>query len=222
MRLLFAEDEGAIREFVTKGLREAGYAVDDVSDGDEALLAATSVDYDLLILDVAMPGIDGLEVCRRVRAAREQGPAILFLSAKDGVDDRVIGLDAGAEDYLVKPFAFPELLARVRALLRRGGGLQPVLTLDDLSLDPATHVVVRAGVDIRLTAKEFALLEYLMRNAGRMVSKTMIADHVWDFELDGETNFIEVFIYSLRKKIDSPFGRPLIHTVRGAGYRLHA
>ncbi len=222
MRILLAEDEATIRTYVTQGLREAGYAVDSVPDGDEALAAAQGVDYDLLILDVSMPGIDGLEVCRRLRARPAPGPAILFLSARDTVSDRVAGLDAGAEDYLVKPFAFPELLARVRALLRRGPGDTPTLSVDDLVLDPAAHSVTRAGQPIRLTAKEFALLEYLMRNAGRLVSKTMIAEHVWDFDLEAETNFIEVFIYSLRKKIDAPFGKPLIQTVRGAGYRIDA
>ncbi len=222
MRILLAEDEATIRTYVTQGLREAGYAVDSVPDGDEALAAAEAVDYDLLVLDVSMPGIDGLEVCRRLRARPAPGPAILFLSARDTVSDRVAGLDAGAEDYLVKPFAFPELLARVRALLRRGPGDAPTLSVDDLVLDPAAHSVTRAGQPIRLTAKEFALLEYLMRNAGRLVSKTMIAEHVWDFDLEAETNFIEVFIYSLRKKIDAPFGKPLIQTVRGAGYRIDA
>jgi len=222
MRILLAEDEATIRTYVTQGLREAGYAVDSVPDGDEALAAAQAVDYDLLVLDVSMPGIDGLEVCRRLRARPAPGPAILFLSARDTVSDRVAGLDAGAEDYLVKPFAFPELLARVRALLRRGPGDAPTLSVDDLVLDPAAHSVTRAGQPIRLTAKEFALLEYLMRNAGRLVSKTMIAEHVWDFDLEAETNFIEVFIYSLRKKIDAPFGKPLIQTVRGAGYRIDA
>lgn len=222
MRILLAEDEATIRTYVTQGLREAGYAVDSVPDGDEALAAAQAVDYDLLVLDVSMPGIDGLEVCRQLRARPAPGPAILFLSARDTVSDRVAGLDAGAEDYLVKPFAFPELLARVRALLRRGPGDAPTLSVDDLVLDPAAHSVTRAGQAIRLTAKEFALLEYLMRNAGRLVSKTMIAEHVWDFDLEAETNFIEVFIYSLRKKIDAPFGKPLIQTVRGAGYRIDA
>ena len=222
MRILLAEDEATIRAYVTQGLREAGYAVDSVADGDEALAAAQSVDYDLLILDVSMPGTDGLDVCRRLRSRPGAGSAILFLSARDTVNDRVAGLDAGAEDYLVKPFAFAELLARVRALLRRGPGDAPTLSVDDLVLDPAAHSVTRAGQPIRLTAKEFALLEYLLRNAGRLVSKTMIAEHVWDFDLEAGTNFIEVFIYSLRKKIDAPFAKPLIQTVRGAGYRIDA
>ncbi len=220
MRILFAEDESTIREFVTRGLEEAGYAVDAVGDGDEAWLAAQTVDYDVVILDISMPGTDGFEVCRRIRARPGGGPAVLFLTARDAVADRVAGLDLGAEDYLVKPFAFAELLARVRALLRRGTTSSPVLAVNDLVLDPAAHKVSRAGTDIRLTAKEFALLEYLMRSAGRVVTKTMIAEHVWNFDLDAESNFIEVFIYSLRKKIDVPFGSAFIQTVRGAGYKI--
>lgn len=222
MRILFAEDEDDIREYVSRGLREAGYAVDPVADGHDALSAASTVAYDVAVLDISMPGLDGLEVCRRLRAQPGKGPAILFLTARDSVQDRVDGLDAGADDYLVKPFAFAELLARVRALLRRGGGDSPLLAVADLTLDPATRRVVRAGKDIRLTNKEYMLLEYLMRNAGRVVTKTMIAEHVWDFELEAEANFIEVYIYSVRKKIDAPFGEPLIHTIRGAGYRMDA
>jgi two-component system OmpR family response regulator len=222
MRILFAEDEPTLREFVTRGLQEAGYAVDAVPDGDDALLASQVVDYDVAILDIQMPGMDGMEVCRRIRARGGAGPAILFLTARDAVSDRVRGLDAGAEDYLVKPFAFAELLARIRALLRRGSGIPPVLAIDDLELDPASRKVRRAGNDIHLSSKEFALLEYLMRNAGRVVTKPMIAEHVWNFDLEAESNFIEVFIYALRKKLDAPYGHPLIQTVRGAGYRIDA
>jgi two-component system copper resistance phosphate regulon response regulator CusR len=222
VRILFAEDEPAIREYVTLGLREAGYAVDAFARGDEALLAAQAVDYDVAVLDVALPGMDGFEVCRKIREGTGGGPAILFLTARDAVQDRVRGLDLGAEDYLVKPFAFAELLARVRALLRRGSGRAPVLTVGDLTLDPSTRTVERAGHEVRLTAKEFGLLEYLMRNAGYVLSKSMIAEHVWDYELDAETNFIEVLIYGLRKKIDAPFEAPLIQTIRGAGYRIAA
>lgn len=222
MRILFAEDEPTIREFVTRGLEESGYAVDSVSDGEEAWLAAQSTEYDVAILDVSMPVYDGFEVCRRIRARTGPSPAILFLTARDAIADRVAGLDLGAEDYLVKPFAFPELLARVRALLRRGAVSAPILAVADLELDPAARRVVRADTEISLTGKEFALLEYLMRNAGRVVTKTMIADHVWNFDLDAESNFIEVFIYALRKKIDKPFDVPLIHTIRGSGYRIDA
>jgi len=222
MRILFAEDESTIREFVTRGLEEAGYAVDAVADGDEAWLAAQTVDYDVVILDVSMPGTDGFEVCRRIRARTGAGPAVLFLTARDAIADRVAGLDLGAEDYLVKPFAFAELLARVRALLRRGPPSSPLLAVADLVLDPAARTVTRAGDEIRLTGKEFALLEYLMRNAGRVVTKTMIAEHVWNFDLDAESNFIEVFIYALRKKVDAPFGSAFIQTIRGAGYKIDA
>jgi DNA-binding response OmpR family regulator len=222
MRLLFAEDEPTIRHFVTRGLEEAGYAVDAVSDGAEALLSAETIDYDAIILDVGMPGIDGFEVCRQIRIMRAPGPPILFLTARDAVADRVTGLDSGAEDYLVKPFAFAELLARVRALLRRGGGQPSVLSVGDLVLDPATRKVKRSGISIDLTTKEFALLEYLARNAGQVVTRTMIAEHVWNLDLEAESNFIEVLVYSLRKKIDAPFRTKMIQTIRGAGYRLDA
>lgn len=220
MRLLFAEDDPALREFVTRGLEEAGYAVDTFADGEDAWRAAELVDYDVAILDINLPGCDGFEVCRRLRAATQRGPNILFLTARDTVQDRVTGLDLGAEDYLVKPFAFAELLARVRSLLRRPGGAPPLLTVRDLVLDPAARSVTRAEREIRLTAREFALLEYLMRNAGRVVSRAMIVEHVWNFDIEAESNFIEVFIYSLRKKLDINASGPLIQTVRGAGYRI--
>ena len=220
IRILFAEDEPTIREFVTRGLEESGYAVDAVPDGEQAWLAVQTVAYDVAILDVSMPVYDGFEVCRRIRAKPGPGPAILFLTARDAVADRVTGLDLGAEDYLVKPFAFAELLARVRALLRRGTASKPILAISDLVLDPAARKVLRGGIEIRLTTKEFALLEYLMRNSGRVVTKTMIAEHVWNFDLEGESNFIEVLVYSLRKKVDVPFGSTLIQTIRGTGYRL--
>jgi DNA-binding response OmpR family regulator len=222
MRILFAEDEPTLAEFVTRGLTEAGYAVDTVADGEEAWLATSTAPYDVAILDVNLPGIDGFEVCRRIRSRPEPGPAILFLTARDTVEDRVAGLDLGAEDYLVKPFAFAELLARIRVLLRRGAGTASVLEVGDLALDPATHRVTVAGNQVSLTAKEFAVLEYLMRNAGRIVTKAMIAEHVWNFDLEAESNFIEVYIYALRKKIDAPFSRQSIQTIRGAGYRIDA
>lgn len=221
MRILFAEDEPALREFVARGLAEAGYAVDAVADGEEAWLASSVVSYDVAILDVNLPKVDGFELCRRMRAQPGEGPAILFLTARDAVTDRVKGLDLGAEDYLVKPFAFAELLARVRSLLRRGPGTAPVLEVGDLVLDPSSRNVSIAGTPVKLSAKEFAVLEYLMRNAGRVVTKTMIADHVWNFDLGAESNFIEVYIYALRKKLDVPRGQ-LIQTVRGAGYRIDA
>lgn len=220
MRVLFAEDENTLREFVTRGLTEAGYAVDAVADGEEALVASMTVSYDIAILDVNLPGSDGFEICRRIRARPEPGPAILFLTARDTIEDRVAGLDLGAEDYLVKPFAFAELLARMRVLLRRGSGVAPLLQVGDLTLDPASRRVTIAQTEIRLAAREFAVLEYLMRNAGRVVTKAMIAEHVWNFDLEAESNFIEVYIYALRKKIDAPYGRHTIQTVRGVGYRI--
>lgn len=222
MRILFAEDEPTLAEYVSRGLTEAGYAVDTVADGEDAWLAASTVPYDVAILDVNLPGMDGFDVCRRIRSRSALGPAILFLTARDTIEDRVTGLDLGAEDYLVKPFAFAELLARIRVLLRRGAGTPTVLEVGELTLDPATYRVAVASHPVSLTAKEFAVLEYLMRNAGRVVTKAMIAEHVWNFDLAGESNFIEVYVYALRKKIDAPFGRQTIHTIRGAGYRIDA
>jgi two-component system copper resistance phosphate regulon response regulator CusR len=173
------------------------------------------------VLDVTLPDIDGFEICRRLRKA-EHAPPVLFLTARDSIEDRVAGLDLGAEDYIVKPFAFPELLARIRVLLRRGPGAPPVLMAGDVLLDPSSRVVTRAGNAIQLTAREFSFLEYLMRNAGQVVTKQMIADHVWNFDLDAESNFIEVYIYTLRKKLDFPGSPPIIHTLRGVGYRFDA
>jgi DNA-binding response OmpR family regulator len=217
MRILIAEDEGTIREYVALGLREIGYAVDTVSAGDDALLAMQTVEYDVAVLDINLPGCSGFEVCQRIRE-RNGGPPILFLTARDSVADKVRGLDLGAQDYLVKPFAFDELVARIRSLLRRTPGESPILKVGDLELDPAGRRVKRAGKDVQLTSKEFALLEYLMRNAGKVMTKKMIAEHVWDFDLGGESNFIEALIYNVRKKVDSPFSHPLVRTVRGVGY----
>jgi two-component system OmpR family response regulator len=221
MRLLFVEDDDALRMVVAGGLQEAGYAVDAFATGADALLACESVAYDVAILDIRLPDIDGFEVCRRLRRRGSVAP-VLFLTARDAIEDRVAGLDLGAEDYVVKPFAFPELLARIRVLLRRGPAGPPVLEAGDVTLDPATRKVERRGFDIHLTAREFSLLEYLMRNAGQVVTKSMIADHVWNFDLDAESNFIEVYIYTLRKKLDVPGSLPLIQTLRGVGYRLDA
>jgi two-component system OmpR family response regulator len=220
MRILLAEDNPTLRDFLAQGLEEAGYAVDAVADGKDASVASEVVAYDVAILDVNLPGCDGFEVCRRIRARAGAGPAILFLTARDEIADRVRGLDLGAEDYLVKPFAFAELLARVRSLLRRGPGTAPLLRVGDIELDPAARTVRKGSTEIRLTAKEFSLLEYLLRNAGRVVTKTMIAEHVWNFELEGESNFIEVYIYALRKKLSLSSDSPLIETVRGVGYRV--
>ncbi len=222
MRILLAEDDDMLRTALTRGLGEAGYAVDAFASGDDAFLATRTVPYDAAILDINLPGIDGFELCRRLHASGGDVPPVLFLTARDAIEDRVAGLDLGAEDYLVKPFAFAELLARIRVLLRRGPGAPPVLAVGDLRLDPSKRLVQRRDTELRLTAREFALLEYLMRNAGRVVTKPMIADHVWNFELESESNFIEVYIYTLRKKLDAAGGDPLIHTVRGVGYRFDA
>jgi DNA-binding response OmpR family regulator len=220
MRILLAEDEPHLRSTIVRGLTEQGYAVDPMADGDAAWLAVQITQYDVVILDINLPGINGFALCRLIRQQIRPDPALLFVTARDGIDDRVRGLDLGAEDYLVKPFAFAELLARIRSLLRRGPSAAPVLSVADLELDPAKHTVHRGRQSIRLTAKEFAVLEYLMRNAGAVLTKTMIADHVWNFDLDAESNFIEVVIYSLRKKL-SPAAEPsLIETLRGVGYRI--
>ena len=220
MRIMLAEDDPTLREFIVRGLQEAGYAVDAFADGADALIAAESVAYDVAVLDVNLPGQDGFEICRHIRARADPGPAVLFLTARDAIEDRVNGLDLGAGDYLVKPFAFAELLARIRVLLRRGPGSAPVLQVADLTLDPATRRVQHGDSAIKLTAREFALLEYLMRSAGRVVTKPMIAEHVWNFDLEAESNFIEVYIYAIRKKLDAAGAPPLIQTVRGVGYRL--
>ncbi len=222
MRVLVVEDDLRIREFIRKGLEEEGHAVDVAHDGDEALDWPAVVDFDVIVLDIMLPGRDGIEVCRTLRTRGVRTP-ILMLTARDTVDDRVAGLDSGADDYLVKPFAFAELLARLRALMRR----EPVLlgtTLEvaDLSLDTATRQVARAGTPVTLTNKEYALLEYLMRHPNQVLTRTMIAEHVWNFDFDTGTNVIDVHIRYLRRKIDDPHDLKLIQTVRGAGYRISA
>jgi heavy metal response regulator len=220
MRVLVVEDNRDTGAYLGQGLREHGFAVDVVTDGYQGFDYASSGVYDLLILDRMLPGQDGLEVLRKLRAKGVQTPAI-FLTAKSAVNDRVQGLDAGADDYLVKPFSFAELLARTRVVLRRGTqATSPILSVADLRLDPSTRTVERAGRRIDVTAKQFALLEYLMRHAGQVVSRTMILEHVWDFEFDAMTNLVDVHINRLRKKIDRDFDRPLIHTLRGIGYVL--
>jgi heavy metal response regulator len=220
MRILLVEDDPNIAGFIRKGLREEHYAVDLAPDGEEGLLMAQAAAYDLLILDIMLPKLDGVTVCRRLRADRNPTP-ILLLTARDEVEDKVAGLDAGADDYLAKPFAFPELLARVRALLRRGNAPQPThLKVADLELDPVAHRLWRAGREITLTGKEYALLEYLLRNANRVLTRTAIIEHVWDIHFDAMTNIVDVHIRALRAKIDRDFSSPLIHTVRGVGYVL--
>jgi two-component system copper resistance phosphate regulon response regulator CusR len=218
MRLLLVEDDSRIARFVAKGLREQAYAVDIAANGDEALYQAEINSYDLIILDVMIPGRDGLQVCRALRQSGARTP-ILMLTARDGVEDRIKGLDEGADDYLTKPFEFGELLARLRALLRRSSQLRPPqINVADLVIDAAAQSASRAGRTISLTTKEFALLEYLARNAGRVIGRAEIAEHVWDETFDPFSNLIEVYVNRLRGKIDSGFAAPLIHTRRGAGY----
>ncbi len=220
MRVLVVEDDPDVGGFVCQGLREHGYAVDWVSDGKLGLDYASSGVHDVLILDRMLPGLDGLELLRKVRAKGISTP-VLFLTGRSSVAERIEGLDAGADDYLVKPFSFAELLARIRVVLRRGAEATPtVLQVADLRLDPAARVVERAGRRIDLSSKQFALLEYLMRHAGQVVSRTMILEHVWDFDFDGLTNVVEVHINRLRNKVDRDFDRPLIQTLRGVGYVL--
>jgi len=222
MRLLLAEDDPRIARFVAKGLREQSYAVDVVSSGEEALYHAAINTYDLAILDVMIPPPDGFAVCRELRKSGQRMP-ILMLTARDAVEDRIAGLDHGADDYLTKPFEFRELLARLRALLRRTGGLQPdELVIADLVINTAGQAVTRGGRPILLTAKEYALLEYLARNAGRVVGRAEIAEHVWDEEFDPFSNLIEVYVNRLRRKIDAGSAKPLLHTRRGSGYILAA
>jgi heavy metal response regulator len=220
MRLLVVEDDPNMGRFIQKGLQEERYAVDVATDGEEGLFLASANAYDLIILDIMLPKLDGLEVCRRLRDERKPTP-ILLLTARESVEDRVAGLDLGADDYLTKPFAFSELLARVRALLRRSSA-QPAgrLKADNLELDPVSHRVWRAGQEIPLTNKEFALLEYLLRNANQVLTRTAIIEHVWDIHYDSMTNIVDVHIRALRAKIDRDFSAPLIHTVRGVGYAL--
>ena len=220
MRLLVVEDDARLASVLEKGLREAAYAVDVVGTGKAAIVEASVVPYDAIVLDVNIPEPNGFEVARRLRS-KGNTALILMLTARDAVNDRIAGLDAGADDYLTKPFAFAELLARLRALLRRGTeGRLPQLQVADLVLEPATRTVRRGGEPIALTNREFALLEYLMRNAGRVVSKTMIMEHVWNYNFDPRTNVVDVLVFRLRERVDKDFATKLIHTVRGIGYVL--
>jgi two-component system copper resistance phosphate regulon response regulator CusR len=211
-----------VASFLRQALEEEGYAVDTTGDGETGIQYTHATTYDLLILDWMLPKMSGINVCRALRKENCRIP-ILLLTARDAVADRISGLDTGADDYLTKPFSLGELFARVRALLRRGGPTLPtVLTVGDLTLDPATRRVERAGREILLSAKEYSLLEYLIRNAGRTVTRTLIAEHVWDFNFDSGTNVVDVYINYLRNKIDRGHPRPLIHTARGVGYRLES
>ncbi len=222
MRILLVEDEPQIADFIARGLSENGHSVDIARDGEEALEWPSAADFDIIILDVMLPSVDGIEVCRTLRGQGLRTP-ILMLTARDAVEDRVRGLDSGADDYLIKPFAFAELLARVRALSRREPALLGTkLEVGDLAMDTATRQVTRAGAEVELTAKEFALLEYLIRHPNQVLSRTVIAEHVWNYDFDNVTNVIDVHVKNLRKKIDEGFEAKLIHTVRGAGYRLSA
>jgi two-component system OmpR family response regulator len=220
VRILIAEDEPKLARAVARGLRREGYAVDVAERGDLALSNARVYEYDAIVLDVMLPGLDGFAVCKTLRDDRVRSP-VLMLTARDQLDDRVRGLDAGADDYLVKPFAFRELLARLRALIRRGANGRPAeLTVGDLVIDPAAHTVTRAGLEIELSAREFALLELLARHPGEAVSRTTLREHVWDEHFPGDSNIVDVYVGRLRKKLERPFGRPLIRTVRGVGYGL--
>jgi len=220
MRILVIEDEKKVARFIKKGLEEEGYAVDLAFDGEEGLAMVLDQVHDLIILDIALPKIDGLQVLKKLRGRKVPAP-VLLLTVRATIEDKVLGLDSGADDYLTKPFAFQELLARIRALLRRKAEVgPPLLQVEDLVLDPARHLVTRGGERIDLTSKEFSLLEYLMRNADRVVTRAMISEHVWSYDFDTETNVIDVYVNYLRRKIDSRGEKKLIHTVRGSGYVL--
>jgi heavy metal response regulator len=220
MRLLVVEDEQKVAGFVRQGLSEEGYAVDVAADGATGLAMALDRVHDLIILDIQLPKLDGLHVLQQLRQAKVTTP-VLLLTVRATIEDKVLGLDAGADDYLTKPFAFQELVARVRALLRRRAeATPPVLQVADLTLDPARRTVSRGGQRIDLTPREFALLDYFMRHPGRVLTRTMIAEHVWDYSFDTTTNVIDVYVNYLRKKIDTDWEPKLLHTIRGAGYVL--
>ncbi|GAC1655661.1 MAG: response regulator transcription factor [Herpetosiphon sp.] len=220
MRILLVEDEAKLARVVRQGLTEAGHAVDVAYDGETGLGLALHEPYDLLVLDVMLPGLNGLEVCRQLRAAHQRTP-VLMLTARDAVADRVAGLDSGADDYLVKPFAFAELLARVRALLRRDlPSKDPVLRVADVEIDTVAHMVRRDGQAIELTSKEYALLELLLRNRNRVLSREQIAAHVWDYDFVAGSNIVDVYVRNLRRKLGDDREPRLIHTLRGTGYQL--
>ncbi len=218
MRILIIEDEKKVASFIKKGLEEEYYTADTASDGKEGLSLAISEDYDLIILDIMLPYLDGISLLKELRKRGIAAP-VLMLTVKDSVRDKVEGLDAGADDYLTKPFAFEELLARSRALLRRQDGTKSnTLKVGDLILDLQAHRVIRNKIEIILTPKEYSILEYLMRNANKVVSRTRLIEHVYDYHFDTETNIIDVYINKVRSKIDNNFDKPLIHTIRGTGY----
>lgn len=220
MRILVVEDEPSLLKSITRRLCEEGYSVDAAEDGEEGQDFIEATEYDCIILDIMLPVIDGLALLRWLRNEHIKTP-VLILTARDAIEDRVKGLDLGADDYLTKPFSFDELLARIRALLRRQNeSKETVLKAADLTLDTISHTVSRDGNDIELTAREYAILEYLLRNKGRLLTRSQIADHVWNYDFEGNSNIVDVYIRYLRKKIDDGFNSKLIHTVRGSGYIL--
>ena len=221
MNVLIVEDDSSVARFLKQAMTEAGYSPQVVADGRDALDTARSTDFDLILLDVMIPRMDGFEVCRRLRASKVMTP-ILFITARDALEDKIEGLDSGADDYIVKPFQIAELLARARALLRRGSSSPAVLQVGDLSLNPATRQAIRGEKTIYLSATEYSLLEYLMRNAGRVLTRSMILEHVWQYDFEGSDNVLDVYISYLRSKIDKGRSPALIHTVRGVGYRMDA
>jgi two-component system OmpR family response regulator len=222
VRVLVVEDEVKMAGLLRRGLSEEGYAVDVAATGEDGLARVRATEYDAVVLDVMLPGMNGLETCRRLREGGVWTP-VLVLTARDAVEDRVAGLDTGADDYLTKPFSFAELLARLRALVRRGAVERPsVLRVGDLELDPAARRVRRADTEIPLSSKEFALLETLMRRSGEVLSRFQLLEHAWDYAYENRSNVVDVYIRYLREKVDRPFGRRSIETVRGAGYRLRA
>jgi len=219
MKLLIVEDDNSVLRFLTQATREAGYSPVAADNGTDALHMAMTTEFDLILLDVMIPEINGFEVCRRLRASKIMTP-VLIITARDALEDKIEGLDSGADDYIVKPFQIAELLARVRALLRRGASSPALLTVGDLILDPATRQATRSGKTVYLSATEYSLLEYLMRNAGRVITRSMILDHVWQYDFDGNDNVLDVYISYLRNKIDKGHDIQLIHTSRGVGYRM--
>ena len=220
MRVLVVEDQPKMARLLRRGLEDDGIAADVADKGEDALWMAGSSEYDAIVLDVMLPGINGFETCRRLRADGVWAP-VLMLTAREAVDDRVAGLDSGADDYLTKPFSFAELSARLRALVRRGSVARPVLLeVDDLALDPAARSVSRGGTEIELSVKEFALLETFMRRPGEVLSRLQLLEHAWNYEYENRSNIVDVYVRYLREKIDRPFGRDSIETVRGAGYRM--
>lgn len=220
MRILLVEDEAKMARAIRRSLEREGYSVHVAPDGEEALFQATERDYDAVVLDVALPGMDGFAVCDSLRQRNRWMP-VLMLTARDAVADRIRGLDVGADDYLVKPFSFGELLARLRAIMRRTPGERPsVLEVGDVILDPAAHTVTRAGRSIELSPREFALLEFLMHHPGEVVTRTRILEHVWDYEYEGISNVVNVYVGYLRRKLDGPTEAPFIRSVRGVGYAV--